>query len=367
MVTSESLEPDYAVPPGETLAEWLEERRMKQAELASRINISEKALSQIVSGTATLTRATAAKLELVTGIAARTWNNLEAIYQDDRARISQRREFERHSDWVREMPATALRKLGIITATKRDQAALVRQLLEFFGVSDPEAWRRLWLGEQAVALRQSPAFTADPAAVATWLRLGELEAEQIEVAAFSGATLRASLPELRALTRERDPEIFADQMVRIAAECGIAVVFVPEIPGARCSGAARWVHHRPIVQLSLRFGTDDHLWFTFFHELAHILLHGKKDVFISSGATDHHAHGDKEIEADAFARDLLIPRRFDDELQTLLSLNAIRDFADRIGVSAGIVVGRLQHDGIIGFDVGQSLKVRYTLTDSTEK
>lgn len=366
-MTSESLEPDYAVPPGETLAEWLEERRMKQAELASRINISEKALSQIISGTAPLTRATAAKLELVTGVAARTWNNLEAVYQDDRARLSQRTELESHSDWLREMPAAALRKLGIITATNRDKAGLVRQLLEFFGVSDPDAWRRLWLGEQAVALRQSAAFKADPAAVAAWLRLGELEAERIEVADFSTATLRASLPALRALTREQDPSVFVDEMVRIAAESGVAVVFVPEITGARCSGAARWVHHRPIVQLSLRFGTDDHLWFTFFHELAHILLHGKKDVFISNGSTDHDAHGDKEQEADAFARDLLIPRRFDEELPNLLSLNAIREFADRIGVSPGVVVGRLQHDKIIGFHVGQSLKVRYKLTDSSEK
>ncbi|MFL0177038.1 MULTISPECIES: ImmA/IrrE family metallo-endopeptidase [Mycobacteriaceae] len=366
-MTTESLEPDYAVPPGDTLAEWLEERRMKQAEFASRINISEKALSQIISGSAPLTRATAAKLELVTGIAARTWNNLEALYQDDRARISQRSEFERHSDWLAEMPATALRKLGIITSTNHDKAALVRQLLEFFGVSDPDAWRRLWLGEQAVALRQSPAFTADPAAVAAWLRLGELEAEQFEVAAFSAARLRASLPELRALTRQPDPAVFVDRMVHVAAECGVAVVFVPEIPGARCSGAARWVHSRPIVQLSLRFGTDDHLWFTFFHELAHILLHGKKDVFISDGSTDHDTHGDKELEADVFARDLLIPRRFADELPNLLSLNAIREFADRIGVSAGVVVGRLQHDGVIGFDVGQSLKVRYTLADHSEK
>lgn len=362
-MTIQPLQPDYAIPPGETLAEWLEERHMRQAELASRINMSEKALSQIITGIAPLTRATAGKLELVTGIPARTWNNLEALYQDDRARLAQRAELEGHREWLAEMPVTALRRLKVLTASK-DKADLVRQLLEFFGVSDPDAWRRLWLGQQATALRQSPAFTAQPAAVAAWLRLGELEADKIEVAEFNTSRLRAALPSLRALTRERDPGSFADEMVRIAAECGVAVVFVPEVEGARCAGAARWVHDRPIVQLSLRFGTDDQLWFTFFHELAHILLHGKKEVFISDGRTDHDTYRGKEEEADRFARDLLIPRQFAPELETLSSLSAMRAFADKIGVSPGVVVGRLQHDELIDFHVGQSLKVRYRLDAS---
>lgn len=364
-MTSGPFEPDYAVSPGEMLAEWLDERHMKQAELASRINISEKALSQIITGAAPLTRATSAKLELVTGIPARTWNNFEALYQDDRARMAHRAELESHADWLSEMPVAALRKLGVLTASSRDKASSVRQLLEFFGVSDPDAWKRLWLGQHAAALRQSAAFTAHPGSVAAWLRLGELEADKLDVASFDSGRLRASLPALRALTRVPDPAVFGEEIVRIAASCGVAVVFVPEVPGARCSGAVRWVHGRPVLQLSLRFGTDDHLWFTFFHELAHVLLHGKKDVFISNGSTDHDAHGDKEREADSFARNLLIPDIYTDELSTLTTLLAIKDFAERIGISPGIVVGRLQHDKIIGFHVGQSLKMRYTIAAST--
>lgn len=363
-MTSGSLEPDYVVTPGDTLAEWLEERQMTQAELASRINISEKALSQIITGVASLTRATAAKLELVTGISARTWNNLESLCQDDRDRLAERAALERHAGWLAEMPVAALRKMGILTAVSRDKAGQVRQLLEFFGVADPEAWRRLWLGQQAAALRQSAAFEARPAAVAAWLRIGELEADKIQVAEFDAAKLRASLRALRALTREPDPAVFVDQLVDIAAGCGVAVVFVPEVPGARCSGAVRWVHHRPVVQLSLRFGTDDHLWFTFFHELAHVLLHGKKDVFISDGSTDHDGYGDKEDEADAFARDLLIPSQYAVALPGLSTLAEMKEFAQRIGVAPGIVVGRLQHDRLIDYRIGQSLKVRYTLAPS---
>lgn len=358
--------PDYAVAPGETLAEWLDERGMRQSELAVRVNISEKALSQIMTGAAPLTRTTAAKLELVTGIAARIWNNLESLYQDDLERAERIKQFESQGVFLAEMPVKELRRLGFIAAPVRDKAGLVRQLLEFFGVSDPDAWRRLWLGSQAVALKQSRAYQVDPAAVAAWLRIGELEAETIDVASFDAAKLREALPELRALTCEEDPEIFTGRMTNIAAECGIALVFVPEVRGARCSGAARWVRGRPIVQLSLRSGTDDLLWFAVFHELAHVLLHGKRDVFISDGQTDEETHSTKEAEADRFARDLLIPSRYAAELPGLLSLDAISEFAERIGVSPGIVVGRMQHDGIIRRPAGDSLKRRFKLGKALE-
>ncbi|MBN9620632.1 MAG: ImmA/IrrE family metallo-endopeptidase [Actinobacteria bacterium] len=339
---------------------------MRQAELALRINMSEKALSQIITGTVPLTRATAAKLEMVTGIPARTWNSLESLYQDDRERVERAKEFEARSDFLAEMPVRQLRALGLLTAAPRDKGGLLRELLEFFAVSDPDAWRRLWLGPQAVALKQSRAYTVDPAAVAAWLRIGELEADTLEVGTFDASRLRATLPRLRELTREDDPEIFADQLVSLVAECGVALVFVPEVSGARCSGATRWVHGRPVVQLSLRFGTDDQLWFAVFHELAHVLLHGKRDVFIRDGQTDHDAQGSKEAEADLFARDLLVPPRYHRELAALLSLDAISKFAERIGVSAGIVVGRLQRDGRLKHPTGDSLKLRFTLGESSE-
>ncbi|MDP9092145.1 MAG: XRE family transcriptional regulator [Actinomycetota bacterium] len=362
-----SFQPDYAVAPGETLAEWLDERGMRQSELALRVNMSEKALSQVITGTVPLTRATAAKLEIVTGIPARTWNNLESLYQDDRERVERAKEMEAQSEFLTEMPVKQLRKLGLLTASSRDKAGVMRQFLEFFGVSDPAAWRRLWLGPQAAALKQSRAYQVDPAAVAAWLRIGELEADALNVAPFDASRLRATLPQLRVLTREDDPEVFAERLVSLVAQCGVALVFVPEITGARCSGAARWVHGRPVVQLSRRFGTDDQLWFAVFHELAHVLLHGRRDAFITDGQTDHEAHGSKEAEADQFARDLLVPPRYASELSTLHSLDAISAFAERIGVSPGVVVGRLQRDGHLKHPVGDSLKLRFTLGESRQE
>jgi HTH-type transcriptional regulator / antitoxin HigA len=151
-------------------------------------------------------------------------------------------------------------------------------------------------------------------------------------------------------------------MKRLCSLVGVAVVVVPEITGCRASGATRWLApHKAVLQLSVRHKRDDHLWFSFFHELGHILLHGKRDQFIEDGSP---AEDPKEREADRFASDTLIPSRYAAELASITSLAAIQDFAERIGVAPGIVVGRLQHDGIIRYQVGHKLFVRYKFAEN---
>ena len=69
--------PDYAVPPGTTLKETLDEKGISQAQLAVRTGLAEKTISQIVNGIAPISYETAGKLELVLGIPARFWNARE--------------------------------------------------------------------------------------------------------------------------------------------------------------------------------------------------------------------------------------------------------------------------------------------------
>ena len=148
-------------------------------------------------------------------------------------------------------------------------------------------------------------------------------------------------------------------MRAISAACGVAVVFVPELPGARASGVARWLTPtKALIQLSLRYKTDDHLWFTFFHEIGHVLRHGKTDVWIE--ATSSGADDPREAEADKFSRDMLVPPREARELPRLQSADQVHRFAERLGVAPGIIVGRLQHDGIWFHSRGNQLKRQLT-------
>ena len=146
------------------------------------------------------------------------------------------------------------------------------------------------------------------------------------------------------MTRDLDREI-APTVQSICSASGVAVVFVPEIPGTSVWGATRWLSPaRALMQLSLRYKTDDHLWFTFFHEAGHILLHGKRDLFVEE---DQQEKSNKETEANSFARDWLIPppqyRAFC--RRGSFSCAAVSRFAHEVGIAPGIVVGRLQHDG----------------------
>jgi HTH-type transcriptional regulator/antitoxin HigA len=113
------------------------------------------------------------------------------------------------------------------------------------------------------------------------------------------------------------------------------------------------------VQLSLRGKTDDRFWFTLFHELAHVLLHGRGEVFIER--RDGHLSPEtqaKEDQANDFAADLLIPKQVAYRLSGLRSLADVRAFAAEIDVSPGVVVGRLHNDGTKKWSWGAGLKAR---------
>lgn len=351
---------DYAIPPGETLRELLDEQGMTQRELARRADLSPKHVNQLLHGLVPLSADVATRLERVTGVPARMWNNLEANYRSDLEGLRARRHLDDYGPWLFGLPVHNLVRRGILPKDPADKASRIDQMLSFFGVATVDAWEEVY-AKLECAFRQSAAHEIKPGAVATWLRLGEIAARDVQCAPFDEKSLRASLAGLRTLTCE-SPEVFAPKMQAVCAACGVVVVFVAEVPGARASGATRWLTpQKALIQLSLRYKTDDHLWFTFFHEIGHVLLHGKTDVWIEDAST--HQSDPREAEADRFARDLLIPRDAAAEFRRLRSVAAVQEFAARIGVAPGIVVGRLQHDEHWQPSHGNALKQRFTLAE----
>jgi HTH-type transcriptional regulator / antitoxin HigA len=355
---------DYATPPGETLRELLDEQGLTQRDLARRSGLSAKHVNRLLQGLVALSPDVARRLEHVTGTPARLWNALEANYQSDLQRIRAQRDLEICSAWLADMPVSALVERGVLPEEPRDKASRVEQMLSFFGVASVEAWDDVY-GNMACAFRQSRAYATKPGAVAAWLRLGELAAQEVRCAPYDRAGFRAALPELRALTVEPQ-EVFGPILQTICAGHGVAVVFVREVTGARASGVTRWLTPvKALIQLSLRYRTDDQLWFTFFHEALHVLRHSKTDVLIEGSSA---SKGDpREAEADRFSRDLLIPPRAATRLPHLKSAAAVRQFADELGIAPGIVVGRLQHDGQWAPSRGNDLKRRVELADATSE
>lgn len=349
-----AYEPDYAVPPGETLSEAIEAIGMTQADLAARTGRTMKTINEIIKGKAPIRPETALQLERVLGTPASFWNNRERNYREALARLGENERLKGQVRWLTELPVRAMIKLGWVRPFK-DKVRQLQEILNFFGVASPGQWQELWGGKE-VAFRKSPAFQSNPGAVAAWLRKGEVDATRLRCAPYDESKFRTALSRIRALTVE-PPEIFQSELIRLCAEAGVAVVFTPELPGTRVSGATRWLSpERAMIQLSLRYKTNDHLWFTFFHEAGHILLHGKRDVFLESEKSED----GKEKEADRFASNVLIPAT---EFQKFVERRGrgqgdICDFAEKLGIAPGIVVGRLQHDRIIPQSYFNDLKIR---------
>jgi HTH-type transcriptional regulator / antitoxin HigA len=339
-------QPNWAVPPGTLLEETLSDRGMSQAELARRMNRPVKTINEIVKGKAAITPETAIQLERVLSISASLWNNLETRYRAHLAQVEAHSQLERESDWVKAFPTQAMIRHGLIpnTMSRAEQSS---RLLDYFEVSSPAGWANHWKSV-AASFRQSSAFATSPEAVAVWLRWGEKDATEIECEPFDAVKLEESLAEIRSLTRS-DPTVIFEDIVDLLRRCGVALVVTPDIPDTRLSGATRWLSPtKVLVQLSLRHRRDDQFWFSLFHELGHVLRGSRRQAYLDldSGSA---VFDSEEDEADQFARSTLIPAPDYERLRqaTDYSREYVRGEAARIGVSPGIVVGRLQRDGLI--------------------
>jgi addiction module HigA family antidote len=339
-------DPNYAVSPGEILEETLDARNIKKSDLAERINMSAKTISQILSGKAPVSIDTAIQLEKVLGIPASTWNNLESNYRLSQARQNRLQDLAKYAEWVKAFPIDKLVSWGFIQPAD-SPAEQVEQLLVFFRVGSVEAWQTKNDGLN-VRFRRSTIFETSQESVATWLRIGEIKADGINCEPFNEARFMEALAEIKGLSCT-SPAVFQKKMIELCAEAGVALVFFPELPGTHICGATEWLNKdKALIMLSLRYKTDDHLWFSFFHETAHILLHGKKSVFVEKDKT---LQDEQENQADRFATDFLIQP---EQYKTLINsayhnASVIKDFAQNIGITPGVVVGRLQHDKYLPF------------------
>ena len=344
MMTPESLDyrPDYAVPPGETLLEALADRDMTQVELARRMSRPKTTINEIVKGKAAITPETALQLEAVLGVPAGFWLNREARYREVLARHARLDELVAETKRVSDFPYASLVKLGFVSASRRPEEK-VESLRSFFGV---DSLAKLD-GRYAAVLRVARTKQPSPGALMAWLRIGELRAQELQVADFDQTLLIDRIPALRALTLLAPPQ--AGQRLRaIMAECGMHLVYVPHLPQTYAHGATRWYAGRPLIQLSVRGKWEDIFWFSLFHEIGHILRgHSRKETLIAWDGKDR--KDAQELEADQFAADTLIRPDDYESIKQLpcYSGTAVREFAAEIGVCPGVVVGRLQNDNLL--------------------
>ncbi len=338
------FEPDYAVPPGETVLETIAALGMTQAELALRAGRPLKTINEIIKGKQSITPETALQFERVLGLPASFWNNLEKNYREALVRIEETKNLETEVSWLNKIPVRDLIKNGWIKKYE-NRAAQLKEILSFMGVASP---KELNIACPEVVFRQSTKAKGDPWAVCAWLRKGELDAQAVDCKPFNDSGFRTALAEIRKMTCEDVPSIL-DEWKKLCADNGVALVIIKELPRLKVNGATRWLKDKAVIQLSLFYKFVDIFWFSFFHEAGHILRHSKKKVFIENiNIVD-----DLEKEADEFAANFLIPPNTYNTFIKSENFDSmsIKKFAKEIGVGECIVIGRLQHDRKIPFSI----------------
>ena len=311
MANQYTYESQDVLYPGETVLEYLEFNRWSQRDLARRTGLTPKTISEICNGKAPITPPTSLALEKVFQRPARFWLNLQRQFDEAVARRRVASEAEGWKEWARKFPISELKKRRLWQPPPGQSE--VEEVLTFLGVSSPMSWERVWSATQ-VAYRQTRRFTTNEEAIAVWVRATELYAAQLSVSRFDERRLRSSLPALRHQTRKRTDEIM-EPVQEICGAAGVAVVWVPELPHTGISGCARWLSDdKALIALTMRYKTDDQMWYCFFHEVGHLLLHDKRRSFILDNPADDlcdrvvdpqmQMH---EEEANRFASDTLIP------------------------------------------------------------
>lgn len=321
-------------------------------------------MAEITAGKAPVEPETALQLERVLDVPASIWTNMEAAYQLQQAREAEDRALEACYNWANAFPLKELAERGCVKRASQ-KSGQVRELLKFFGVGSVKACEERMEELLQVDFRTSGTFQNDNLSLAAWLRLGERRAAEIETRDYDRDAFLKALREIRELTLISIEQALPQLEAKCAA-AGVAFVLEKPLPKTRASGVSRWLSPRKaLIQQSLRHKSDDHFWFTFFHECAHILLHSRKEIFIDMVKGPGSANPKQESEANLWASDFLVPatalRRF---VMTFAGTDdEISQFAATQRVAPGIVVGQLQHAGLVGFAAHNRLKVYYRWTD----
>jgi HTH-type transcriptional regulator/antitoxin HigA len=348
--------PTVAIPPGNTIRENMEFLGMNQIELATRLDITQKHLSNILNGNAPITYDTAIKLESVIGPSAEFWMNLESNYQLNKARLKKKEELEADLRVLKEIPYKDMSGFGWVKETS-DRTERVYNCREFFGVAELSSIKPTY---GVLFRKQKHIKEISDLGVLAWIRKAELEGISVEVDKFNKRKLESLIPTFRQLTM-KDPKDFYPEMKKLCAECGIALVLVEALPKTYICGATMWRNNKAILALSVRGKRADIFWFTFFHEIAHLLNHSHREF---------HINYDKrceEDEADKIAGNYLISaeqyKKFIENYNYEEKIQII-NYSKEIGIASYILVGRLQHDKLIGYHHNNDLIPHFQIARS---
>lgn len=346
---------EYVIVPGDTILELLELNSMTQLDLSDKTGINKKTINEIIKGKAPITTTTALKLEYVFNIPASFWNNLESNYREVLERQKDFDSIIEDEKYLKNIPYNEMSKRNwdYIEITRSPFERVVN-LRKFFSVASLGFNTEL---KRKLAFRKQDNDSFSYESLYCWLRYGEIQSNKIEYPKFDMIKLKEGVEKIRGLTSCLFLDKI-DEIKELLKECGVSLIFEPHLPNTYVNGVSyKITKDKAIIMISDRGKKDDILWFTLFHEIAHLIMHSKKEVFIDG---DNELKSSIEKEADDFAKNTLISKNaYDDFIKiNIINEKTIRKFSKDNNIIPGILVGRMQKEGIIGYNEFNNLITR---------
>ncbi len=343
MTTEQNFTRDWFSKPGDSVTALMARRRVDPSDLAKQFEGGMTTLRGLLDGSCPINDTHASVLADALGGTVSFWRKRQTNYEIALSDAVDRATANEADEWLK-LPVPGARPKGRMSA--ETQRAEVQRRLAFFNVGTIRAWKSRYgrIGAETL-FRTSQVLTSDQGAVLMWLRSGELAADIVATRPWSPHNLRDRMDAIRALSKVRQPERFLPKLKALCSEAGVAIVTKRTPEGCRASGACRMVApDKAMILLSFRGLADDKFWFTVFHEIGHLLMHGEK-AFVDA---DMESLDDAECEANDFASRCIIPEsRVVEFYQLRPDRDSVVRFSVSVGVSPGLIVGQMQHRGII--------------------
>lgn len=348
---------DWFSKPGDSIRAVMQRRLLTAEQVADKLDGGIALLRSLLDGSHQIDRKVAEGLAGVLGASPAFWLKRQENFEKAVDRAVAAVADDDIDDFIQNVPAPGKKPKGKMNEARR--AEEVRKRLVYFSVPNPKSWNEHYgrlIGR--TDFRSSPAYETKEEAVLLWLRRGELEADLIKTRDWKVGNLEDRLQAIKELSMLKAPEQFLPKVRILLAEAGVALAVVKAPNGCRASGATRLVTpDKAMILVSFRHRSDDHFWFTLFHEIGHLVLHHAQ-TFVD---TDEMLLDDREDEANLYARRCIVPDEKMDEFEALTEdRDRVLRFSVRSKIAAGLTVGQMQKRRMIGPDKLNYLKRRWT-------
>ncbi|MGC0950894.1 ImmA/IrrE family metallo-endopeptidase [Pantoea agglomerans] len=358
MIGTLDFSPDRVSPPGDTIIDLMDEHGLSDEELSKKIGLPTLKGQQLLRGDMHLNECMALRLQDIFDVSVDFWLKREGAYRKHIEHLK-----AVNKEWLDSLPVKDMVNYGWIPKASTRELKF-KHCLDFFGINSVNDFtRKINNDAPLVAFRKSLSLKTVPMADLAWIIKAKELSKSYTCNSWDKENLKSLIPEIRQLSNEPDLRKFIPQLKEMFAQAGVSFIVLPTPSGCRASGATCFFEpNRATLIVSFRHLTDDHFWFTLFHEIGHLILHDAINIRIE-GETE--LSSKEEDEADQFAVDALIPKHFQEKIKGFRAKDwkEIVRTAKKIGIPKGIVLGHLQHIGNIPYSHLNRLKVRYNKDD----